>query len=281
MDDRYGRVKWGVGQERQRTSADYWKQPLKWNHKGKVTGTRTKVFCASLADWLDHEVPIEWLADLIALIDQTPNLDWLLLTKRIEQFSDRLHDVVRSNHDGADTISSYWLDGDYPKNVWLGTTVENQKAANDRIPLLLKAPAATRFLSCEPLLEQIDLEDIVTGDANSVGGEGHFNCLSLEEYEPEDDEEYGGRLINWVICGGESGAGARPFDLQWARSLRSQCQVAGVAYFFKQAGSNAIDSSISSDKLKLKDKKGGDISEMPSELQVREFPVSDREVNHV
>lgn len=274
MDDRYGRVKWGAGQLRERTSDNNWMQPLKWNRQAEKTGIRTKVFCASLSDWLDHEVPVEWLADLLILIEKTPNVDWLLLTKRIEQWSDRLHQVVRETHDGADDFASTWLDGNAPENVWLGTTVENQKAADDRIPLLLKTPAVIRFLSVEPQLEEIYLPLTVCERCSGLifeDGTCCPNCLRPCMGLGKPD---------WIICGGESGSGARLFNLNWARSLRRQCKDAEIAYFFKQAGSNAIDSSISPDRLKLKDKKGGDLGEMPVDLQIREFPTV-RNLAHV
>ena len=87
MERRYHRVQWGAGQPRSRTTADYWKQPARWHRQAQASGQRDRVFCASLADWLDDEVPIDWLADLLKLIESTPHLDWLLLTKRIEHWS--------------------------------------------------------------------------------------------------------------------------------------------------------------------------------------------------
>jgi protein gp37 len=272
MDRRYHRVEWGAGKPRSRTTTDYWKQAVRWNRKAQASGQRDRVFCASLADWLDDEVPIEWLADLLDLIAQTSHLDWLLLTKRIENWRDRLHEVVRHTHNGASTLASTWLDGNAPNNVWLGTTVEGQKQANERIPLLLETSAKVRFLSVEPLLEPIQIEPWLYAlhpMPGYINGNAYGNSHSTNK-------------IDWVICGGESGKDARTFDLHWARSLREQCQAAGVLFFFKQTGSNAIDSSQNhAVNRSLKDPKGGNITELPEELQVREIPLQSNTAKRV
>lgn len=201
--------------ERQRTSADNWKQPLRWNRKLEGTGRRERVFCASLADVFDNQVPPEWRADLFDLIRRTPNLDWLLLTKRPMNIRKMLP---------AD-----WGYG-YP-NVWLGTTAENQEQADARIPHLLATPAAVRFVSCEPLLGPVDLGRV----SYTEGGGTHLDALRGKHGVPGVWSGPGKRL-DWVICGGESGPGARPMHPDWARSLRDQCQAAGVPFFFKQWG---------------------------------------------
>lgn len=242
MDMRYGRVKWGAGQLRSRTSPANWKQPLKWNRQAAAAGVRYRVFCASLADWLDSEVPIEWLADLLLLIEQTPNLDWLLLSKRIESWSDRLHQVVRETYDGADDFASSWLDGDAPHNVWMGTTAGTQATANSKVPALAETPAEIRFLSCEPLLEPID-----------------FTQLPLEE-------------MSWVICGGESGHGARLCDAAWMRKIRNQCTDRDVKFFVKQAGENFRDSDYPERDYSQIKGKGDDIALFPFDLQIQESP---------
>lgn len=205
MDTRLGRVQWGAGQPRQRTSAANWRQPLKWNaqadyfgqcdvcgHRGEkqfmqaadgrkvrtavcqscnnglMQPARRRVFCASLADWLDKEVPVAWLADLLSLIHRTPNLDWLLLSKRIGNWRARISAVVDlfehrmvvsglgDNHGYAMTRN--WLTGEAPANVWLGATVCNQPEADRDIPKLLAVPARVRFLSIEPMLSAINLD---------------------------------------------------------------------------------------------------------------------------
>jgi protein gp37 len=225
MDTRYRRVKWGAGNPRSRTSASNWHQPIKWNREALGAIVRPRVFCASLADWLDDEVPIEWLAELLALIQATPNLDWLLLTKRPENWEEQLAQASEYLHPEGN-IASCWLHGDAPENVWVGTTVENQEMADKRIPLLLEIPAETRFLSCEPLLEEIDIF-----------------AASFNPPEKGDDEikfgvnHRGLRFgVDWVICGGESGPGARPMHPTWAMSVRDQCKDAGAPFYFKQWG---------------------------------------------
>ena len=224
---------WGPNGKRQRTSVSYWMQPLAWNRAAQVQidnwnrlvkmdmvwgahkAQRPRVFCGSLCDWLDDKVPIEWLADLLALIQATPNLDWLNLTKRPQNWRARL--IEASSIGDANPLIMQWLFSDNPpSNVWIGVSVENQEMAELRIPELLSIPAKVQFLSCEPLLENIILEHgWLTGDAW---------------------ETPIGKKVNLVIVGGESGPKARPMDPAWARSLRDQCQSAGVPFFYKQDG---------------------------------------------
>jgi protein gp37 len=205
---------WGKGVPRKRTSLANWELPRKWNRAAEGASQRPRVFCASLADWLDDEVPLEWLKDLLVLIQETPHLDWLLLTKRPENFTRRIADVATCWQSSCE-LAVWWECGVFPLNVWLGTTVEDQPRAEERIPLLLSIPAKVRFLSCEPLLEPVDL---------ALGDPKHRAASS---YHAE---------IHWVICGGESGHGARPMHPEDARSLRDQCQAAGVPFLFKQWG---------------------------------------------
>jgi len=232
---------WGKGKPRRRTSAANWRQPLKWNraeegvmvsHAEFVANRRPRVFCASLADWLDDEVPVEWLADLLDLIRRTPNLDWLLLTKRPENWDRRVYEVriaaMKGDTARDDAIYAFtdsWMIGSAPGNVWIGTSVEDQQRADERIPHLLRIPARVRFLSCEPLLGPVKLTTIIK---DGIGRDAlRVNDASMGEPE---------RHVDWVICGGESGPGARPMRPDWARSLRDQCAAAGVAFFFKQWG---------------------------------------------
>jgi protein gp37 len=191
---------WGVGAPRRRTSEANWKLPLKWNREAAKNKTRYRVFCASLADVFDNEVDQLWREDLWTLIEATPNLDWLLLTKRIGNV--------------PDMVPSYWLNGEWPSHAWLGATVVNQLEADRDIPKLIRIPAKIRFLSIEPMLGPIDLNSVPI---------------------PADDG-IAGWTVDWVICGGESGTGARPMHPQWARSLRDQCVSAGVKFHFKQWG---------------------------------------------
>lgn len=206
-------VAWGPKGERRRTSEANWRQPLAWDRKAAKAGIRKRVFCASLADVFDNQVPETWRADLWELIAATPHLDWLLLTKRPQNI--------------AKMLPQCWAAGQLSPNVWLGTTVENQTEANRRIPHLLAVPAVKRFLSCEPLLGPVDLRRHLVGheQAGIVG-----ECVG---WTPP---------LDWIIAGGESGPGARPAHPDWFRSLRDQCQAAGVPFFFKQWGEwGAID----------------------------------------
>jgi protein gp37 len=176
------------------------------------------VFCASLADVFDNAVDPAWREDLFTVIEQTPNLDWLLLTKRIGNVGNMLP-------------VPFDFDRLYP-NVWIGATITSQAEADRDIPKLLEVPARARFLSMEPLLGPVDLTRIdIDGHRELYPLAGTTGC--------EDDD--GNPMpdlppLSWVIVGGESGAGARPMHPDWARSLRDQCAAAGVPFLFKQWG---------------------------------------------
>lgn len=291
MATRYGRVEWGAGKARVRTSVANWRLPLRWNrdeegkmvdHAGFVSARRPRVFCASLADWLDKEVPIEWLANLLDLIRRTPNLDWLLLTKRLQNWAERVR-LARNYLTTRNMETALWLNewlpgtpwyegcgcamtdsgiiGDKiavpPANVWIGTTVEDQRRADERIPELLKIPARVRFLSCEPLLANVELrhhlltprpscehKNPLDGCCSRPGvptPECHLDACSLPDARQQ---------IHWVICGGESGHGARPMHPAWARSLRDQCAAASVPFLFKQWGEWAPQAIVSDPNAK-------------------------------
>lgn len=256
---------WGKGAPRYRTSAANWTEPVKWNRKaacascgsGFVMGNgslkcpdcrshvpqshRPRVFCASLADWLDDEVPVRWLADLLSLIHQTPNLDWLLLTKRPENWEPRMKLVL------AEFPSFNWLiewlvgmPGDVragaPHNVWIGATVEDQKRADQRIPHLLSIPANVRFLSCEPLLGPVDLRGMTFAGEDALFRYWPLTGAHLRDGMNEPVTLPGAARIHWVICGGESGPDARAMHPDGARALRDQCAAARVPFLFKQWG---------------------------------------------
>lgn len=230
-------INWGPGAPRRRTSTANWRLPLKWNKhaelqhaawegfkaqhpgltdaqltaKGFVKPRRPRVFCASLADVFDNAVDPHWCADLFNLIRSTPNLDWLLLTKRIGNVQEMLADVRA-------LAPEYIAPFPWP-NLWLGATIVNQAEADRDIPKLLQVPAKVRFLSMEPLLGPVDIR-------HRLGP-----CVFTEK-----DQSATGRGIDWVIVGGESGPGARPMHPDWARSLRDQCTAAGVPFLFKQWG---------------------------------------------
>lgn len=218
FDKRRHIVQWGAGQTRKRTAPSTWSMPIKWNAEAERLGIRYRVFCASLADVFDNEVEESWRLDLIWLIHKTPNLDWLLLTKRIGNAKSMLTEAI-VQLDPA---------GEWPvplPNVWVGATITNQEEANRDIPKLLAVPAAKRFLSMEPLLGPVDLERPRPGPDLDQGG-GRMICQPWLIQSG----------IDWVIVGGESGHQARPMYPDWARSLRDQCQRAGVPFLFKQWG---------------------------------------------
>lgn len=413
---------WGPKSLRTIASEKQWGEPVRWNAAAEKAGVRARVFCASMADVFEDRRDLDApRARLFALIEATPWLDWQLLTKRTDA-------MVR-------LAPERWAKA-WPRNVWAGTTVESQKYADERIPHLLRVPAAVRFLSCEPLLEAVDLRrwfgynppheiNRADGDVRVRGGSGRTavdragrddlagaprptasdrevaaaniqvpNCegdaersagehdgaplgvqallrtdsarTDRESQERDHDRQsprelgtgdlrgtgasldrgawaetegsarreerhgdldreggardsssaIGGREIekhrgglrsdgqaslqdrSWrplgssdlVIVGGESGAGARPFDIAWARSIVAQCRAAGVACFVKQLGAapewdgvaaawkpappvhTIRDNGRGGFSLRLASKKGGDPSEWPADLIVREFP---------
>ena len=221
--DRVG--KWGPGAPRVRTTSSNWKQPLRWNAEAERLGVRYRVFCASLADVFDNEVPAEWRAELLRLIDETPNLDWLLLTKRIGNANAML-DVAE-----AIVCQSEWTNYYPRRNVWIGASITSQAEADRDIQKLLAVPAAKRFLSMEPLLGPVSFEGVFATDTVNDG----TNALEA---------------LDWVIVGGESGPNARPMHPDWARSLRNQCQAAGVPFLFKQWGEWAPDPDLSAAGVK-------------------------------
>ncbi len=252
MSKRMHRAEWGSGKPRVRTSAANWKEPLKWNAKPFYECTfcglrndhpmnaqcimrsdalrtshvwkpaRRRVFCASLADVFDNEVPWQWRLDLFSLIRDTPNIDWLLLTKRIGNVQPMLNEI--QVHGPLDDV--------FP-NVWLGATICNQDEADRDIPKLLSVPAAVRFLSIEPMLGSVDLTRLEMVKPAGLRPGVWLNALTGHVAGPDDvlDE-----TVNWVIVGGESGPHARPMHPDWVRSLRDQCVAAGVPFLFKQWG---------------------------------------------
>jgi len=172
-------------------SDPHWNHPIKWNQEAIREGKRRRVFCASMADVFEDRRDLDpWRERLWHLIGETLQLDWLLLTKRPE----RIGDLVP------------WR-MEWPPNVWLGTTAEDQHWAERRIPHLTKHPAMVRFVSCEPLLGALDLSAWTRSGS-----------------------------LHWVIAGGESSSKARPMNPVWAQTLRDQCARDGIAFHFKQWG---------------------------------------------
>jgi protein gp37 len=187
---RVGKKVWGPKAPRRFFGDAHWNGPKKWNEEARARGERARVFCASMADVFEARKDLDASREqLWDLIEETPHLDWLLLTKRPE----RILKTVR------------WS-ADWPRNVWVGTTVEDQESAEERLPHLARIPAAVRFISAEPLLSELNIG----------------NWL--------------GSSIDWVITGGESGPHARPSSPSWFRNLLIQCMQANVPFHFKQWG---------------------------------------------
>jgi len=195
-------------------------------------GRKPRIFVNSLSDFADNHRSIlpEWRAKVWQLARECPDVILLILTKRPQNLPTYL--------------PTDWGAG-YP-NVWIGTTAENQTEANRRVPVQLAIPAARRFLSCEPLLEPVDLERIPSDG-------GVIKSLSGGIYRPYGATWDSHRSLDWVIVGGESGLKARPMHPDWARSLRDQCAAAGVPFLFKQWGEWAplddVDEALLGDGL--------------------------------
>lgn len=263
MDTRYGTVQWGARGTRKRTSPANWRKPLAWNrqewwecrdcgYRGNVSTfddycprcrksncypTRQRVFCASLADVFEDRPELaEWRRDMVVMMEKTPNLDWLLLTKRPENVTRMINKTITIDPD------IWWLG---MPNVWLGTSVEDQKTADTRIPHLLQIPARVRFLSMEPLLGPVDLSKWI-GDMDCGRCRIRFFSDECPKCGTRDDdydsvgfaenavEPYSD--LHWVIVGGESGPNARPMHPDWVRSIRDQCQMTDTPFLFKQWG---------------------------------------------
>ena len=200
---RLGHDVWGIGAERRFFGDKHWADPLRWNDAARASGERARVFCASMADVFEDRRDLDpWRDRLWSLIEATPHLDWLLLTKRPA--------VIRQ--------LVPWS-SDWPRNIWLGTTVEDQQRADERLPELAAIPAAVRFISAEPLLGPVDLSPWATA-------------------------------IDWVITGGESGLKARPSSPSWFLALMNQCMAADIAFHFKQWGNWAPGQGVSLAKFR-------------------------------
>ncbi len=211
FDKRVGGAHWGAGAPR-RLVKD-WTKPRKWQREAERTGVSPWVFCASMADVFDNEVPAEWRARLWDLVRETPALRWIFVTKRIGN--------------AAKMLPADWPDAF--GHCGLMSTIVNQDEADRDIPKLLATPAAWRGLSMEPLLGPVDLThlDKPTGDM--------YAGFTRPDLSPLRKPRFASRL-DWIIVGGESGPGARPMHPDWARSLRDQCAAAGVPFHFKQWG---------------------------------------------
>ncbi len=204
---------WGKDTPRRRTSDANWRLPLRWDRKAAADGVRRSVFCASLADVFEDRDDLDpWRTDLWDLIEATPNLDWLLLTKRpenVEMLAGDFAQCISCGLNPVDPFNWWCICGGTvrpPLNVRLGTSVGHQSSIDRVAALIDAADGAPTFLSCEPLLGPLD-----------------FGTGGLDG-------------IDWVIAGGESGPKARPMHPDWVRSIRDVCLDSGVPFLFKQWG---------------------------------------------
>lgn len=190
-------------------------QPKRWKKPERI-------FVNSMSDLFHDDVPEEFIREVFRVMVECPQHTFMILTKRAK----RMHDVVHKIY--ADGFASGQGIYTQLQNVWLGVSTENQAAADERIPYLLDTPASVRFLSCEPLVDEVDLMKIqrtAMGRIDVLRGQRHV----LRSIQPVNK-------VDCVIVGGESGTGARPMHPKWARSLRNQCLTANVPFFMKQFG---------------------------------------------
>jgi len=231
-------------------------QPLRWRKPRRV-------FVNSMSDLFHERVPFEVIGAVFAVMAARPDHTFQVLTKRPERMREwflwaeagpnhplEIVEVCVLNYVEACHLVDERTLWPLP-NVWLGVSVEDQRRADERIPVLLQTPAAVRFLSCEPLLERLDLARLALGNGDTGDC---LNHVATDIWTGAGNQSRNWGRVDWVIAGGESGPGYRPCDLDWLRSLRDQCAAAGVAFFCKQPA--------------------GPRSEMPlpDDLQVREFP---------
>ncbi|MDR1661249.1 MAG: phage Gp37/Gp68 family protein [Azoarcus sp.] len=264
---RSGLVKWGPHAERRRTSASTWRQPFKWNAgAAEKRGIFYRVFCGSLCDVFDNAVPDDWRLELFDMIQKTPFLQWMLLTKRIGNVQDML-----------DEIGCNWI----ADKTWIGITVCNQEEADRDIPKLMRITATKRFLSIEPMLGAIDLQKFIDPwTCSSCGYHGSEDDSVGIEHDGEIFDscpkcgsvyswyrDYGfmfsecnrnNRIIDWVIVGSENGSKRRPIDNNCVANVLEQCRAENVPVFVKQ--------------LEINRKLIKDVSQFPEGLRIQEFP---------
>jgi protein gp37 len=280
---------WGQDAERKIASESLWRKPLLWNKRAADNGVRERVFCASMADvFEDYQGPdaarvMEARERLWSLIEATTSLDWLLLTKRPQNVMNmvpvRWYERVVPSATPGDHGSPYlgvWAPDRWPANVWIGCTVENQDQARERLPHLLKVPSKVRFVSYEPALEAVDFAKWLwpvhwSWDARYQTLEDALKAGAFAKREPQKLVHANARFIDWLIVGGESGTGARPFNPAWAAQVVEQCKAAQTPVFVKQFGSNPTLRS-GSGWGPVTATKGDDMAEWPEQLRVREFP---------
>ena len=198
---RYGYPK-SPNQFRPTFHADKLTQPLVWKKPRRI-------FTVSMGDMFHESVPIDWIDSIFRIMRECQQHTFIILTKRPQKMSF----AVNGWFEGGENILP---------NIWLGVTAENQQRADERIPILLQIPAVVRFVSIEPMLEKINLTSNLPKEK------------ILRWHRPMI------KMIDWVICGAETGPGARPMKWHWATMLWEQCDRAGIPFFFKKESSNEL-----------------------------------------
>ncbi len=257
--------------------------PLRWRQPARI-------FVNSMSDLFHHSVTNEEIAAVFGVMAACSQHTFQVLTKRADRMREwfgwvnrdaPIHPAVDTCVHAAERVIGRTITGQFApwplSNVWLGVSAEDQQRADERIPHLLAAPAAVRFVSAEPLLGPLDLTRYMwpthwSWDARFKSPEEALAAGSFAEKRRQCLVSAHARFIDWVIVGGESGPGARLADLAHHRSIIEQCRAAGVAVFHKQAGANVIDSDFGLHPLTLRDRKGGDPAEWPPDVRVRQFP---------
>jgi protein gp37 len=283
-------------------------EPLSWRKPRRV-------FVNSMSDLFHEGLTFESVAAVFGVMAACPRVDFLVLTKRPERARDFMRWIVDQDlavedldgctpgllHANAAALAEEARvggrqrlhlescadpSGPWPLgNVWLGVSVEDQRTADERIPVLLDTPAAVRWVSYEPALGPVDFTRITWGNGDFL------DALRRDSYRGGLDSD----RLDWIVVGGESGPGARPFDVAWARSTIGQCREAGTKVFVKQLGAMPVDGAegeptgnfrtnpdtgrrqyeLRVTRLPLRDRKGGDMDEWPADLRVREMPAID------
>lgn len=236
-------------------------EPVHWKEPRKV-------FVNSMSDLFQVGVPFEYIDKVFTTMARAPRHTFQILTKRPDRMLAYMKRWLR-DQDGVESPAGAVKP---LANVWLGVSVEDQAAADIRIPLLLKTPAAVRWISAEPLLGPLDLKPYAGCFDGNIGNPSFV------------------RWLDWIVIGGESGHSARPFCIDWADDILRQVRGAGIPVFMKQFGRMPVTENINrwdmdaesiafmrgaaGAEYKLQDPKGGDMAEWPEEFRVREFPAA-------
>ncbi|MGE3889438.1 MAG: DUF5131 family protein [Vicinamibacterales bacterium] len=266
-------------------------EPLRWRKPARI-------FVNSMSDLFHEGVPDEFIASVFGVMAASPWHTFQVLTKRPARMRNWFRWIEESavSKGGAANAARgvrwhLWHHIDdlrvhdprqpwiWPlPNVWLGVSVENQQQADARIPLLLETPAAVRWISAEPLLERVELGPPTDDSFRLLWPfyyTGTFNAEAADHAPPCPERRRNlFPNVNWVVVGGESGPGARPFELAWARDLIAQCHATQTPVFVKQLGARPRTGqpNVVQDFSPFRDRKGGDLTEWPEDLRVREFP---------